>query len=195
MATHSSMLPSRISCTEESGRLHSTWGGKESDTTELAQFPNQFQSLLKLFTSLSHVLAWVNWYELTISAMIPETWLSSSLYYELQIIWLILNKARVGASSPHPLPPHPHSWKTTYNFIVIPLYPLLLYPQFCISRLCRCCNTADPWTQRVWIAQTCFYKNFFSSKYYSSTWIWRNYIYRGPTISYMWIPVCAEGWG
>ena len=90
------------------------------------QFPNQFQSLLKLFSSLSHVLAWVDWYELTMSSMIPETWLSSSLYYELQIIQLILNNARVGASSPHPTPPHPRSWKSTYNFIVIPLYTRFL---------------------------------------------------------------------
>ena len=33
-ATHSSILAWRIPWTEEPGRLHSTWGRKESDMTE-----------------------------------------------------------------------------------------------------------------------------------------------------------------
>ena len=33
---HSSILASRISWTEEPGRLHGTWGHKESNTNELA---------------------------------------------------------------------------------------------------------------------------------------------------------------
>ena len=36
--THSSILAWEIPWTEESGRLHSPWGGKESDTTEHAPF-------------------------------------------------------------------------------------------------------------------------------------------------------------
>ena len=34
MATHSSILSWRIPWTEEPGRLYSSWGRKESDTTE-----------------------------------------------------------------------------------------------------------------------------------------------------------------
>ena len=34
MATHSSILPWRISWTEEPGGLYSPWGHKESDTAE-----------------------------------------------------------------------------------------------------------------------------------------------------------------
>ena len=34
VATHSSVLASRIPWTEEPGGLHSPWGPKESDTTE-----------------------------------------------------------------------------------------------------------------------------------------------------------------
>ena len=34
MTTHSSVLAWRIPCTEGPVRLHSSWGGKELDTTE-----------------------------------------------------------------------------------------------------------------------------------------------------------------
>ena len=39
MATHSSTLAWRILWTGESGVLHSPWGCKESDTTELSNIP------------------------------------------------------------------------------------------------------------------------------------------------------------
>ena len=47
MATHSRILAWEISWTEESGRLQSPWGCKESDTTERLYFHFTFKLLVE----------------------------------------------------------------------------------------------------------------------------------------------------
>jgi len=50
IATHSSILAWRIPWTEEPGRLHSSWGCKEVDTTERLTLPLSFTSSLRFST-------------------------------------------------------------------------------------------------------------------------------------------------
>ena len=52
MATHSNILPWKISWTEEPGGLYSPWGCKESDTTEPTHIYKAMMRIIWVFSGL-----------------------------------------------------------------------------------------------------------------------------------------------